>query len=267
MPERGECQGESERATPDSGGAIIADHPYRGRVKVYQPAKGFRYSVDAFILLGFAARYISDEKPESVEAADLGSGSGIVTLGLALQKAVRRVTGIEIVSEIAEMSRRSAIESGLAEKVKIISCDYKNLAAQELKNESFDLVVSNPPYRPVGEGKISPDFARAAARHEVAANLNDLIRAASTLLKSGGIFCLIFIPERLTELLTKLRDENLEPKTIRFVHPKPGADARMALVKSVKNSARGSEIMTPLFIHDDRGRYTREMEIAFEGPE
>jgi len=247
-------------------GATTEDHPFRGRVTVYQPAKGFRYSVDAFILIDFASHPISNSEPLSIDAAEFGSGTGIVAMGLALYDSVGHITGLEITEELAQMGRRGVVASGLSEKVTLLTGDYKNPTASGLKPDFYDLVVSNPPYRPVGKGRVSPDMSRAVARHEIAANLEDLVRAAARILKSNGSFCVIYVPERLPELFEKLKQYRLEPRRMRFVHPDRETPARMVLVEAKKSSAKGLEISPPLYVQDEKGNYTEEMGKAFEGP-
>ncbi len=256
--DRGDIAGLSDGVTLES--------PFRGRVRIYQPKKGYRYSIDAFLLVDFALRSIIDLKRKKVVAAELGSGSGVVSMGLALSPAIEHVTGIEIIPELVYMSRRSADSSGLGKKVGFIEGDLKNPTTAGIKYGSFDLVVSNPPYRPVGEGRVSPDFTKAVARHEIASTVDDVSRSASKLLKNEGSLCLIYIPERLPELLMRLQETGMEPVRLRFVHPRPAGPARMALVEALKSSSKGMEVEPPMFVHNEDGNYTAEMEAAFEGP-
>jgi len=252
-------------AAPGEG--VTLDRPFLGRVKIYQPNKGYRYSIDAFLLTHFALNLIADFKRADIVVAELGSGAGVVSLGMALSEDVRHVTGIEIVPELVDMSRRSAALSGLEDKVSFVEGDLKNPAEAGIEHDAFDLVLSNPPYRPVGEGRISPDFAKAVARHELAANVGDVARCASRLLKSEGSLCVVYIPERLPELILQLREAGLVPRRMKLVHPRASDPAKMALLEARKSSAKSFLVEPPLFVHNENGDYTAEMEAAFEGPQ
>jgi len=235
-------------------------------VTVYQPARGFRYSVDAFLLVDFAARLISGGKTRSVSVAELGSGTGVISLGLALYPAVNRIIGIEIIPALVRMSNRSAAASELAEKTQFVEGDLKNPQAAGMGYDSFDMVVSNPPYREVEKGRVSRDFARAVARHEIAANITDVAQTASRLLKSDGTLCVVYVPERLPELLVKLEEAGLKPRRIRFVHPRETDPAKLVLIEARKSAKGSLTIEPPLFVNDDSGNYTEEAQSTFEGP-
>ncbi len=243
-----------------------ADTPFCGRLKVFQPEKGFRYTVDAFLLVSFAAGYLDGKKTRSGRVIELGSGSGVVSLGIALHPAVKQVNGVEIVGELVELSRRSAEANGMTDRVTFVQGNLKELSKTGVKPESFDMIVANPPYRPVSGGRVSPDFARAVARHEVACTLEDVVKAAARAMKKKGRLCMIYPPDRLSELMAKLAENGLHPGHIRFVHPKPSDSARMMLVEAQKAGAGTVEVMPPLIVHDDSGDYSAEVKKTFEGP-
>lgn len=243
-----------------------ADTPFCGRVKVFQPPKGFRYSIDAYLLVDFAAGFLEGKKPRSVRVIELGSGSGVVSLGMALHPAVGHVTGVEIVGELVRLGRRSAEASGMTDKVSFVQGDLKELSGAGIRPKSFEIVVTNPPYRPVAGGRVSPDFARAVARHEVACTLADVVKAAAWAMKEKGRLCMIYPPERLSELMAKLDDNGLRAGYVRFVHPGATEPARMMLVEAHKTGAASTEVMPPLIVHDEDGDYSAEVKRTFEGP-
>ena len=72
--------------------------------------------------------------------------------------------------------------NGLTDKIEIIQGDFSR-ASEIFDAESVDLVVTNPPYMPVTDGKISQGREKAIARHEIYGTLEDLIREASIILK------------------------------------------------------------------------------------
>jgi tRNA1(Val) A37 N6-methylase TrmN6 len=83
------------------------------------------------------------------------------------------------------------------------------------------------------------------------------------LLKNGGILAIVHRPERLMEILNKMKQYNIEPKRIRFVYPKENMDCNIVLIEGTKNGKEGLKILPPLFVHDSNGEYTEEVKKMF----
>jgi tRNA1Val (adenine37-N6)-methyltransferase len=125
---------------------------------------------------------------------------------------------------------------------------------------AFDVVFSNPPYRKRLAGRVNPSLEKAIARHEIKGTLDDLIKMAAYLLPAKGRCYLIYSASRAVDLLFTLRRCNLEPKRLRFVHPKKKEDAKFMLVESVKASGTELKIMEPLVISESTPPLFRETE-------
>ncbi len=67
--------------------------------------------------------------------------------------------------------------------------------------KKFSVIVCNPPYYRIGEGRLSPYYSRALARHEVSLKLEDVFRISASLLQKDSRLYLIHIPSRLQEIL------------------------------------------------------------------
>lgn len=213
-----------------------------GGLKIIQKRDGYRFSLDPILLCGFAS-------VDGVEAVvDLGTGSGVIPLLLARTSAATRIVGVELQAGLADRARRSVVLNGLAERIEIVEGDLRAVAGQ-LGVQSFDLVLSNPPFRQEGSGKIAPEAERAAARHELAGGLADFLKAAALLLRPGGRCCLIYLAERLTDLLLELRRAGLEPKRLRMVQSRSGDSARLLLVEARRGGRPGLVVEAPLLIY------------------
>ena len=94
---------------------------------------------------------------------DLGCGSGILPLLLLTRSTALHMTGLEIVPEVASLAEENMRANALEARSDIVCGDIRR-HRELFKAGSFDLIVANPPYFPVGSGKLSPDAARAAAR-------------------------------------------------------------------------------------------------------
>lgn len=227
-----------------------------GDLKIIQQRDGYRFSLDPVLLCAFARIACGDT------VVDLGSGSGIIPLLLARRSPASRIIGIERQPELAERSRRSVAWNDLAARIDIHRADLREIH-RLLGAESAQVVVSNPPYRPMDSGRISPASERAQARHEVAGDLRDFIAAAAYLLGTGGRFYLVYLAERLAELLSCLRQARLEPKRLRCVHSRPEAEARLVLVESRRGGQCGMALDPPLYIRQG-GEYSAEV-LGFYG--
>ena len=71
-------------------------------------------------------------------------------------------------------------------------------------------------------------------------------------------------PDRLVDILCSMRNHNIEPKKIRFIYPKIGKEANMVLVEGRKNGNPGLKILENLIVHDENGKYTKEVLKYFE---
>ena len=124
---------------------------------------------------------------------------------------------------------------------------------------SFDLAVANPPYFPLRSGALSPDPVRAAARGETDCTLQELCAAAAYLLRTGGSFCLVHRPERLSELFVCLSAHGLEPKRLRLVCPREGSAPSLVLVEARRGGKPGLQIEPALVLTDADGKESAEL--------
>lgn len=222
------------------------------QLKVIQHEKEFCFSLDAILLSHFAT-----VKPD-IKAVDLGTGTGVIALLLAARGA-KHVTGVELSPSMADMAKRSVILNKLKEKVAIMQgdlCKVKDILA----SDSYDLVVSNPPYRPVGGGYVSPNDKVAQAKHEVTATLNDVVNAARYLLKyRRGRFAMVHLPERMAEILTAMSRADIEPKRLQLVYSSIAKKPTMLLVEGIRGAKPGLEVLPPLVVYKPDGSYSNEI--------
>ncbi|MHB8174809.1 MAG: tRNA1(Val) (adenine(37)-N6)-methyltransferase, partial [Nitrospirota bacterium] len=134
---------------------------------------------------------------------------------------------------------------------------------------SFELCVMNPPFRKPGTGRISPGDERAAARHELKGGIENALKSAKIMLKNRGRVCVIYHPDRLSELIMLMKSKALEPKRLMFVHSHKRDEARMVLIEAVKDGAPGLKVLPPLFVYEKEREYTAEMRdfYGFSAPE
>lgn len=206
-------------------------------------------------------------RPAGLErGVDLGCGSGILSLLLLARTTKLHMTGLELQPEAAALAAENMARNGLEERTQMLSGDiraHRRLFAAG----SFELAVSNPPYFPVGSGSLSPDPARAAARGETDCTLPELCAAAAYLLRTGGRFCLVYRPERLSELFCRLSEAGLEPKRLRLVCPRPESAPSLVLVEARRGGKPGLVIEPPLALTDADGNESAEVKRIYHREE
>ncbi len=201
-------------------------------MKIIQNEEGFCFGIDSVLLSDFAK-----EIKDNSRCIDLGTGTGILGILLCAKTNLKEIIGVEIQEEVAEMAERSIKLNNLEDRFKILNMDLKDIITTDsVERNSFDYVITNPPYKKLNTGKINENKSKLISRHEVTANLDDFIEIANYLLKDKGTLFMVHRPERLVDILTKMRKEKIEPKLIKFVYPQIGKDAKLVLIKGIKNA-------------------------------
>ena len=223
-------------------------------LKIIQNTDGFCFGIDSVILSDFA----KDIKKNS-KVIDLGTGTGIIGFLLIAKTNLANITGIEVQAEVADMANRSIMLNNLENKFNIINCNIKNIL-DNVERESFDVVVTNPPYRKNNTGGKNENEKKLISRHEILADINDFIKTAKIVLKDKGTLYMVHRPERLSDIIYSLRENKIEPKKIRFVYSKNDSkNAKLVLIKAVKNGGDFLEIENPLYIYRENGEYSDEI--------
>ena len=228
------------------------DDLQRNGYRIIQDPEKFCFGMDAVLLSGFASA------PEGGRVLDLGTGTGIIPLLMAAKTPATELIGLEIQEESADMAQRSVILNDLQSKIKIVQGDIKE-AGQLFDAASFDVVTSNPPYMIGGHGLKNPDGPKAIARHEVLCDLEDVVKAAARLLKSGGKFYMVHRPFRLAEIMVLMHEYRIEPKRMQLVYPYADKEPNMVLIEGARGGRSRLTVEKPLIIYEAPGKYTPEI--------
>lgn len=222
-------------------------------LQLLQPRLGYRYSLDALLL----ARFCPEVKPGG-KIIDLGAGCGIISLVLARINQSASAVAVEKNHDMAALVERNILNNDLAERVSALEDDIISLR-KRFADSTFDLVVSNPPYRKPHTGRISPRAGRDAARHETTAGLTDFLDASKYLVKPSGRICFIHLPSRLPELLALAAQNKLAVLRLRMIHNNLESPAKMFMVELAKGRRTAPVVEAPLFVRDMAGEYTDEV--------
>ena len=222
-------------------------------LKIIQNKNGFCFGMDSVLLSDFAKNVKSNAK-----VIDLGTGTGILPILLSAKTKASKIVGIEIQKEVANMASRSVLLNNLQDKIEIVCEDIKNLK-NIYETNSFDAIVTNPPYKTKGTGGINEVEAKLISRHEITADLEDFISIASYLLKDQSSIYMVHRPERLVDILYFMRKYKIEPKEIRFIYSNINDAPKMVLIKGVKNGKAFLKFRENLYIYNEDGKYTDEI--------
>ena len=236
-----------------SGDCLTQDEMKRFDLQLFQPRQGYRYSLDPLLL----ARFCPEVK-HGGSIIDLGAGCGIISLVLARINMSASVTAVENNPDMAALVEQNIQHNSLAGRVSVLAEDVMNLR-NYCPVSTFDLVVSNPPFRKSGSGKVSPQTGRDSARHETTAGLADFLNAAKYLVKPTGKICFIQLPSRLPEFMALASEMKLSLLRLRMIHSDAESPATMFMAELAKGRRSTPVVQPPLFVRDMRGEYTDEV--------
>jgi tRNA1(Val) A37 N6-methylase TrmN6 len=238
-------------------GEATEDRLLDGRVRLLQPAKGYRAGMDA-ALLAAACDALAGER-----VLDVGCGPGAVLMQAAARRPQARFWGVERDREALELARRGVALNGMSERVEVLGGDVAQ-GFTALKLRPFDAVLSNPPFFDDATRLRGPDPTRRGA-YLADDGLEAWIAFLSKAVREGGSITLIHRADRLADILALLSAKSGGIR-IRPVHPFADAPAKRVLVRAVKTGKAPLELLPPLVLHDrSGGKHTPEAEAILRG--
>jgi len=209
--------------------------------------------MDSILLSDFAKEIKNNSR-----VIDLGTGTGIVSILLCAKTNLKEIIGVEIQKDVYDMAKRSSELNNLDGKFKLINEDIKNINKIFIAN-SFDAIVTNPPYKKNNTGLKNEDITQQISRHETMCNIEDIAKTANYLLKDNCSIYIVHRPDRLVDIIDSLRKYKLEPKLMKFVYPKINKEPNLVLIKATKNAKPFLKIEKPLIVYNEDGIYTDEI--------
>lgn len=220
---------------------------------IEQREEGYRFSIEPFLLADFA-NISSGNK-----ILDIGTGSGIIPILISKKKPDLKIIAVEIQKLLSDLALENVQSAGLSGFIEVVYGDYLEVS-QKLQVDSFDLILSNPPYRKLNSGRVNPNPVKALARHEIKLNLPDLVEASLRLLKPNGKVVLSYPVSRKNEVLKVLKRSQLVPIRLLTVYGHPGAIAKFFLVEAEKLGTDSPIIEDSIYIYKSDGSYSENME-------
>ncbi|HMU41656.1 MAG TPA: peptide chain release factor N(5)-glutamine methyltransferase [Ignavibacteriaceae bacterium] len=117
-----------------------------GNVEFY----GLEFSVDSSVLIPrpetelLVDTIIEENKNTTLKILDIGTGSGIIAIALAKSLEQPELFAIDISEAALANAKKNAIKNDVTDRIKFLQLDVRSDLS--LLKESFDIIVSNPPY-------------------------------------------------------------------------------------------------------------------------
>ncbi len=213
----------------------------KNNVEMYQYTDGFRFSVDPIILVDFF------QGKKKGKVLDLGSGTGIISILLAKEKEMENIHALEIQNSSVQLLRKNIELNQLEEKIKVIHCDVKEYK----EANSYDYIITNPPYMVVDGKKISENENKKIARHEIKLDLESLIKNSKRLLKPRGELFLVHRSHRTIEIISELEKNKFSIARIQFVYFDKTKTSNLVLIQASKGKKNEVKILQPLYLEEN----------------
>jgi tRNA1(Val) A37 N6-methylase TrmN6 len=228
-----------------------------GRVKLTQPARGYRAGLDAALL---AAACDATAGQRVIEA---GCGAGGALLAAAMRRPGAHFTGVERDPAALALALANIAANGLADRVEAVAGDVA-LRFSGLGLAPFDAALANPPFFD------DPDALRGPAAERRGAWMADdgleaWVGFLSKAVREGGTITLIHRADRLGDLLALL-DAKCGSCQVRPIHPFADEPAKRVLVRAIKTGKAPLRLLPPLVLHDrDGGKHSAGTEAILRG--
>ena len=232
----------------DMEGTLTEDALLGGRVRLIQPARGYRVAIDAVLL----AAGVDAAPGERI--LDLGAGVAAVGLCVATRLPGCSVVGIELQEALAALAERNANLNGMADRVRTVVHDLAKPLPTDLGR--FDHVVTNPPYLAAAVADPSPDPSKALATVESSVDLAHWLTIATAAAKPAGTLLIIHRSDRLDELVGHLGRLGWGDIAVKRLPP-----AARVLVRARRAERPIRHETPPLTLHRPGGGYTDEAEV------
>lgn len=220
-------------------------------LNIYQDSSFFSFSLDSIILANYSTIRSRDKK-----IVDFCTGNAVVPIILS-RRCDKIIDCVEIQEKLYDLAVKSIKLNKLEDRINIINDDVKNFSMNHLN--VYDLVLCNPPYfKNLENSSKNISVEKMIARHEICINLDEVCHSASLVLKDNGTLSMIHRTDRLMDVILCMKNNNIKPKRIMFIHEKKDLPSNMFLVEGQKNGKSGLKIDKPYILYNDDNTMTDE---------
>jgi tRNA1(Val) A37 N6-methylase TrmN6 len=231
---------------------VSEDFLLGGRLRLRQPASGYRVAIDPVFLAAAVPAGPADN------VLDVGTGVGAASLCLAARVPGCRVTGVEMQRDLVRLAGDNIVLNDMSARLSAMRGDLLALPPR-LAPGAFDHVMANPPFLAAGSATVPGDAGKAAANIEGDANLAAWVRVALAMVRAKGSLTVIHRADRLDALLALLAGKAGEI-TLFPLWPGEGKPAKRIIVRARKGIASPTRLLPGMILHEADGRYTAAAE-------
>lgn len=227
-------------------------------ITLIQKQDGLTFGTDAYLLYAYLPKGKRIRK-----IADLGGGTGILSLLALASGKAERAYCVEIQEDFADLIGRNAGKNGLSDRLIPVCKDVRELTVHDTDG-TCDLVLTNPPYLAADCGYHNEAGSMDIARREICGTIADFCQAAARILRFGGSFFIVYRPDRLVDLLCAMREAGIEPKRLTPVLPSAGSLPSLILCEGRRGGATGLFYTKPLILYENGENYTDDLKGIYE---
>lgn len=223
-----------------------------GRLRIRQPARGYRVNVDTLLLAAAVE--------PGARLMEAGCGVGAASLALAVRAPGASVLGVERDPAMAAFARENIAANAMSDRISVVEGDALNRHADW---GVFDGVFLNPPFDMEGEGRAPAPERRYS--HIAEQPVSAWVTALADRLRGGAALTIIHRAAKLPEILAAL-EGRLGGVEILPVRPRLAEPAKRVLVRARKGSRAPLVLLRGLDLHDSSGaKYTAEVDEILRG--
>lgn len=249
----------------ETGGAplcrteVTDDDFLGGKLKVLQPARGYRAGLDAVLL----AAAVAPAPNRAMRVLDVGAGVGVVGLCLARRLENAEVVLFEREAELVELGKANITRNEFDGRVRAcrgsVGCRADDLEKEGLAPASFTHVLANPPYYAAGAATRSASKLKSAAHVMDAGDFSIWGRFLARMAEPGGQVLIVHMAEALAEVLAGLEGRFGAIKVLP-IRPRQGRNAHRIIVSGIKGSRAPLSVLPDFILHGEGNLFTSEAE-------
>lgn len=226
-------------------------------LQLLQNPSGYNFTSDSVLL----ANFVSAKHTHT--CLEIGAGCGVISILVNYKTKPKKIIAFEFQKSLADLAENNVKLNKMSENISILHQKIQNYA-NFIKNESIDVVFSNPPYYNSANNFVSANAEVANAKHEINLSLSELCGIVKNVLVFGGKFYVMYPAERLVEIVSELTKNNLMPKRMFFVQPTLNKNASVVLIECVKGGKNGVKILPTLITNTLDGDYVQTIQKLYK---